>query len=187
MIAVRHVAPALLVALIACAPEAPPSEEPPAAARAPADSVEPPSAVEALSCEGLAWTILEAEPTREGLAAGFGRPDSIVVSTEPNRHVRGRIDSLFAVHYPGLVSHLRKPEGGRDMADHAVVTANRFLAHPEIGIGVPESRVTQALGEPTRRTGGSLVYECGDGAEEPVTFHLADGVVRRIEIDYYLD
>ncbi|HUG38977.1 MAG TPA: hypothetical protein VMM12_00745 [Longimicrobiales bacterium] len=182
-----HVLPAVLAALPACAPGPPPVDQAPGGDST-ADSVEAAwASVQGLSCEGLAWRILKVDPTRAELAAEFGRPDSIVATTEPNRHVRGQLDSLFTVHYPGLMSILRKPEGGRDMVDHAVVTANRFLAHPQIGIDAPAARVIQALGEPTRRSPAALVYECGDGAEEPVTFHLAGGAVSRIEIDFYLD
>lgn len=143
--------------------------------------------MEEIACEDLARTILAVEPVRSSLERKFGAPDSVVASTEPNRHVRGRVDSLFVVHYSGLTASLRKPGGGEDMVDHVTVTESRFLAYPAIGVGVPEDRVIAALGEPTRRTRQSLVYDCGEHIEEPVTFHLADGVVRRIEIAYYLD
>lgn len=73
------------------------------------------------------------------------------------------------------------------MVDGLVVMESRFLAYPSIGVRAPEERVLAALGEPTRRTPDTLVYDCGMHVEEPVTFRLLDGVVRRIEIDYYLD
>ena len=176
----------LLAAAAACAPDPAPSEHPAGREPAAGDGQTPP-AVEEIACQDLARTILAVEPLRASLAREFGAPDSIVATVEPNRHVPGRMDSLFVVHYSGLTSFLRKPGGGQDMMDHVVVTENRFLSHPSIGVGVSGDRVIAALGEPTRRTAESLVYDCGMHVEEPVTFHLEDHVVRRIEIDYYLD
>lgn len=178
---------ALLVAATACAPESPPPQD--AAGRDEAAAAPPrePAAVEEIACEDLARTILAVEPMRASLERKFGAPDSVAATTEPNRHVHDRVDSLFVVHYSGLTSSLRKPGGGEDMVDHVTVTESRFLAYPTIGVGAPEERVIAALGEPTRRTSDSLVYDCGVHVEEPVTFHLVDGLVRRIEIAYYLD
>ena len=109
------------------------------------------------------------------------------MATEPNRHVPGRTDSLFVVHYDGLVSSIRTPSPGRDLPFHVVVTDNRFVRHPAIGIGATAATVEAVLGAPTRRTDATLVYECGEGAEEPVTFRLEAGRVERIVIDYYVD
>ena len=170
----------------ACAPDGAPPEDAPGRVEGPEDRQQP-AAVETIACENLARTILAVEPVRASLQRQFGVPDSITATTEPNRHVPGRVDSLFVVHYSGLTASLRKPGGGEDMVDGVVVTESRFLAHPAIGVGAPEARVIAALGAPTRRTAGSLVYDCGEHVEEPVTFHLRDGVVQRIEIDYYLD
>jgi hypothetical protein len=47
--------------------------------------------------------------------------------------------------------------------------------------------VTRVLGEPTRRTPGGLVYDCGGGASQPVTFHLdGEDRVERVEISFYV-
>jgi hypothetical protein len=138
-------------------------------------------------CEGLEYSILRTAPNRAALARTFGEPDSLHADTEPNRHVPDATDSLFTVFYPGITVDIRKPAGG-DMATHVDLRDNRYIAFPAIGVGASATRVAEALGEPTRRTNYSLVYDCGMHVEQPVTFHLdGRGVVDRIAIDYYVD
>jgi hypothetical protein len=139
------------------------------------------------TCEDLHYQILEVPATREAFAAAFGQPDSVAASTEPNRHIAGAVDSLFTVHYPGAHLEIRTPPGGRDMATHVRVTDNRYLAYPGIGPGTAAARVEEVLGEPRERAGGYLRYQCGEGAEQPVTFRIAAGRVSAVEIDYYVD
>jgi hypothetical protein len=140
-----------------------------------------------MSCDGLEYNILRADITRASMRERYGAPDSIVATTEANRHVPGLTDSLFAVHYAGLTAHIRTPPSNRDLGTEVHVSDNRYLRHPEIGIGVGPATLVNVLGQPTRSDTTSLVYECGDGAEQPVTFHLAQNVVHRIEIRYYVD
>jgi hypothetical protein len=140
-----------------------------------------------VDCVGLESSILVAEPTRAALRSAFGEPDSVISVVEPNRHVDGAIDSLFVMHYPGLLVSIRTPTGAADLADHVQVSDARYIRYPQLAMGAAASQVTAALGPPTRRTGDTLVYECGAGAEQPVTFILRSGVVRLITIDYYVD
>jgi hypothetical protein len=139
------------------------------------------------SCEDLHATMLKVAPTRQAFAAEFGAPDSIARSTEPNRHDPAAIDSLFTVYYPRLVLDIRTPAGARDMATHVRVEDNRYLAYPGIGIGAAASRVEEVLGEPRERGPGSLTYQCGMGAEQPVTFSIANGRVGAVDIAWYVD
>lgn len=140
-----------------------------------------------LTCENLEQDILDAAPTRAALAEAYGEADSIRVATEPNRHMAGATDSLFVVYYPGMVVDLRKPENGDDLVDHVEISDNRYLRYPAIGIGAPIDRVARVLGTPKLRDARRVVYDCGLGAEQPVTFMLDQGIVRRIIVDYYLD
>lgn len=140
-----------------------------------------------LTCEDLEREILAAAPNRAALEEAYGEADSMRVATEPNRHVQGATDSLFLVYYPGMVMNLRKPEDGDDLADDVEISDNRYLRYPAIGIGAPIDRVTRALGTPMLRDSGRVIYDCGFGAEQPVTFVLNQGIVRRIIVDYYLD
>jgi hypothetical protein len=141
----------------------------------------------ALSCETLPVALLRARPTRAGLRARFGEPDSIAVDVEPNRHVRDAVDSLFIVRYDGLHVAIRKPQGGDDMTESVEVSDNRFLRFPDVGIGATAATLEGTLGEPTERADDRLIYDCGMGTDEPTTFFLRDGRVTRIRIDHYVD
>jgi hypothetical protein len=140
-----------------------------------------------LTCDDLHDEILKVPATRQAFSAEFGRPDSVISSVEPNRHVPDAVDSLFVVHYPGLVMDIRTPEGARDMAAHVRVDDNRYLAYPAIGIGATAERIEEVLGEPRERGDGYLTYQCGIGAEQPVRFSISDGRVTAIDIAYYVD
>lgn len=143
--------------------------------------------VERVACEGLELSLLAAPPTREGLRAAFGQPDSIAVTTEPNRHVENVTDSLFVVRYPGLLVSMRKPGGGNDMADHVEITDGRFVRYPWLAPGALAETVLTSLGEPTERGAASMTYDCNLGADQPVTFHMHAGRVTSVTIDYYVD
>ena len=184
---------ALVIALttLACAADRPEQMPAPDSAVSTDTSSAAADAVLALDCDTLASTLLRTGATRNALAEAYGAPDSVEVTTEPNRHMPGATDSLFVVHYPGLAVTLRTPPSARDLVSAVTVTDNRYFAYPSIGIGARASALVGALGEPDERTtaGGttSLIYACGEEVEQPVTFHLRDGVVMRIEASYYVD
>lgn len=139
------------------------------------------------SCDNLHESILAAAPTREAFAGAYGPPDTVIATTEPNRHVPGAVDSLFTVAYAGFVMEIRTPAGARDMATHVEVEDNRYLAFPGIGIGAPAERLEDVLGPPTSASAGRVTYDCSEAVEQPVTFVIEDGRVARIEIAYYVD
>lgn len=154
-------------------------------------AVEPPpwdsSSVAGLDCEDLEREILASALNRSALEEAFGTPDSIESRTEPNRHLQGATDSLFTVYYPGMVMSLRKPSQGQDLASGLEVSRNRYLRYPTIGIGSPADRVVRVLGPPQERDDRKIVYDCGIGAEQPVTFALEEGVVRGVNVAFYVD
>ena len=154
------------------------------AARSPASTL-------SLDCDTLAATLLRTGATRSALAEAYGEPDSVEVTTEPNRHMPDATDSLFVVHYPGLAVTLRAPPSARDLVSAVTVADNRYLAYPSIGMGTREEAVVAALGEPHERTARDgmtvLTYACGEEVEQPVTFLVRDDVVVRIEASYYVD
>ena len=46
----------------------------------------------------------------------------------------------------------------------------------------------QALGEPQRREGNRLIYDCSSSeVNEPVVFEISEGTVQRIVFNYYVD
>jgi hypothetical protein len=140
-------------------------------------------------CDALEETLLRFAPTRAALASRMGPADSVELVTQPNRHVAGVTDSLFTIHYPGLVAGVHKPGGGSDLVSHVAVTDNRYLAFPRIGIGAQRDSVISALGPPAegQADGSVLTYNCGMGPDQPVMFHIQDGRVSRITIEYYVD
>ena len=180
----RLFVPLAIVALLGCTGDR--SNEAPAVQPDSTPRVQAPAPAQ-LSCEGLETSILAVPATRAELRRAYGEPDSIFGTTEPNRHVPGAVDSLFSVYYQGLTAGLRTPSGARDMVEHVTVRDNRFLRYPHIGIGATPSDIVAALGEPTARVSMTLVYDCGDATDQPVTFHLQTARVDSIQIHYYVD
>lgn len=140
-----------------------------------------------LTCDGLERHLVPGYESRAALARVFGSPEGVDVSTEPNRHVVGAIDSLFVVRYPGLTAQFRRPEGGDDLTSFLSVIRSDYLRYPSIGIGAEADRVTDVLGAPGASDAERLVYDCGRGPSQPVHFRLSDGSVEGIEITYYVD
>jgi len=132
-------------------------------------------------------SVFLAPSTRAALLQLYGAPDSSSVSTEPNRHVTGVIDSLFQVHYPGLTARFRKPGGGSDLITLLEATENRYLRYPSVGIGARGDRLLQVLSDASIVTDDRIEYNCGMGADEPVTFWLVGGQIRRVSKSYYVD
>lgn len=146
-----------------------------------------PDEVAAADCEALGVRILRLHPTRAALAEAYGPPDSVRATAEPNRHVPGATDSLFAVHYPGLEVHIRTPAGARDLVSDVVVRDGRYIADPRLGPGADAASVRAALGEPGEQADEQWTYECGTHVENPVTFEFRAGRVAAISIGYYVD
>lgn len=118
----------------------------------------------------------------------LGAPDSVRSEVVANRHVPGVSDTLFTVYYSDLVATLHKPGGGHDISSGAVISHNRYLSAPIIGMSAAE--VERSYGAPDRRSDSSSTYNCiGSCAtvEDPVEFVFASGRVRRVRLSYYVD
>lgn len=140
-----------------------------------------------LTCIKLMDSVFLAPSTRAALLQTYGTPDSVNASTEPNRHVAGAIDSLFQVQYSGLTASFRKPAEGSDLITQLEATENRYLRYPSIGIGARGDRLVQVLNDASLVTDDRVEYNCGMGADEPVTFWLVRGQIRRVSKSYYVD
>ena len=124
------------------------------------------------------------------VAARFGRPDSIAARSVINRHVPSQTDSIIDLFYVGLhLTYYVVGAGKKEFLQTAMVSDNRYLKYPELGIGTPEVAVLRSLGEPSERKPGKYRYDCARciGVESPVYFYLDRGKVQRIEYSFYLD
>ena len=66
-------------------------------------------------------------------------------------------------------------------------TDNRYLRYPSIGIGARRDRLIQVVSDTSLVTDDRVEYDCNMGANEPVTFWLVGGQVRRVSKTYYVD
>jgi hypothetical protein len=126
---------------------------------------------------------------RVEIVGTLGTPDSLTSVVVHNRHVPGVQDTLYTIFYPRLVIGIHHPGGGSDLISAIDVADNRFLRYPTVGIGVPESRLREALGPPTSEEATVLTYQCGtcQGAEGWVDIFIRDGRVERIRFNNYVD
>lgn len=146
----------------------------------------PPPELPAISCADLPRSLFITELGTTALRREFGAPDSVPTVVLPSERDEAVHDTFFAIYYPGLAVSGELVGGGRELIWGAVVSSNRYLRYPEIGIGASAELVTRVLGRPSEAEGDNLVYDCGTGPDEPVTFYIRDGTVERIEVSYYI-
>lgn len=178
--------------LAACAERPPAGELEPGTA--PEDAIDTAAALDSAralalpdNCDELADHVLAVHPTREAMLAAYGPPASLTSTTQPNRHNPAVTDTLYEVHYPGLQVSIHTPGGGADLPSGVIVEDNRYLAYPRIGIGAYADTVIAVLGPPHGDDATVLTYNCTMAVDQPVHFDLADGRVRRVRIEYYVD
>lgn len=146
----------------------------------------PPPPLPAVDCVDLPRSLFITELGTTALRQEFGAPDSVPTVVLPSERDGVVQDTFFAIYYPGLAVSGELVGGGRELIWGAVVSSNRYLRYPEIGIGASAELVTRVLGRPSEAAGDTLVYDCGTGPDEPVTFYIRDGTVARIEVSYYI-
>ncbi|MGH7481165.1 MAG: hypothetical protein ACRELV_03350, partial [Longimicrobiales bacterium] len=180
------------IATSACtsSPATPPAAPPtapsvPRAAAEPVTPISPAAARDTFVLTGLR----PIGRTRGEIIDRAGRPDSVRVRAVPNRHVEGQIDTVATLYYPELRAELYVISGGRELLMSVLVRDDRWLASDRIRIGMPWRRVPELLGPPLDTQNGRPAYWCAGclGAEDPVLFHVEDGVVRAVEFTYYVD
>lgn len=154
----------------------------------PAGAELPPGATEAERCAAYVQDGLTLHAAnRAEIRRALGAPDTVDVSTEPNRHVLESTDSLLTIVYAGVSFRLRRPGPGGELIENVTVRDNKYLRFAP-GTGASEAAVLEALGEPAARAEDELIYACGTGAvDDPVTFRLANGNVAEIVFAYYVD
>lgn len=133
---------------------------------------------------------LLASDSRLEVAGRFGQPDSMTSRSVMNRHIPSQADSIVDLFYPGLhLTYYVVGEGKKEFLQTAVVSDNRYLKYPQVGIGTAEEAVLRLLGEPSEREPGKYRYDCARciGADSPVYLYFDRGKVQRIEYSFYLD
>ena len=129
---------------------------------------------------------------RRAVAAKFGKPDSVRADPGPNPYTPTQIDTVAEVFYPGLRLKywvMGKPPADNESLLEADISDNKYLRFPQVGIGATREELVRTIGEPGDRTDDTFRYECGlhimSGAN--VTFHFADGRVKRILYYWEMD
>lgn len=126
--------------------------------------------------------------TRAALDAEAGQPGKTEVELVANRHMPGQQDSIIRLHYDGMIVQLRKPGPGGEMFEYVSVDKRKWLNFPYFKPGVSNETVVAAIGEPQRRDGNRMIYNCAGGeSEEAVVFETDGGAVQRIVFNYYVD
>ena len=98
----------------------------------------------------------------------------------------GAVEETHTLEYPGLsveVDRLgeNKP---RDILMRLTLTDGKYKTRMSLTIGTSQSEVKRILGEPWGVENEAMVYEEDIG---DVVFYLRDGVVRKIQWDWYPD
>jgi hypothetical protein len=130
-----------------------------------------------------------AARTGPELRTQLGVPDETESRPIQNLHDPAVTDSILTWRYDGLEVEIYRTADGRRLLARALVTANRFLTFPEVGIGAREAELRRILGAPDAESAGELEYRCAfcSGPVEPALVHLAGGAVTRIEFLFAVD
>lgn len=114
-----------------------------------------------------------------------GEPEEIVVRTMENRHVAGRIDSIFEFRYPGVELEFYAVTGGRDLLQRAEISTSRRASRRPT-ITTPRDSVEAWLGTPAEAAADRWIYRFGE-AGNALAFHFEGGAVSRIVLHPYVD
>lgn len=140
----------------------------------------------------LTHAITHPGGTREEIMAKLGAPDSISARTVENRHNPEVTDSIFTLHHDGItIGIYRAGYDGKEILGSLQITSDAHLQESSaIRIGSSAEDVRALLGEPTSSSESELIYECDEclvTGHETLRFELAQGNVRAIHIQYWID
>jgi len=123
------------------------------------------------------------------LRTQLGAPQAESSRPVPNAHDPAVVDSLLTWTYPELEAEIYRTADGRRLMVQALVTGNRHLTFPEIGMGQPASAVRDLLGPPDVEGPGELEYRCASCRTpvEPVIFQLEGERVAAVRFLFPLD
>ena len=130
-----------------------------------------------------------ADMTRAGVVAAFGQPDSVRSLPTANRHDPAVTDSLVTIFYgDARYDFYIVSQGPAELLDHAIVTGNRHLRYDAPRVGTPADSLRAWWGEPVSASSSALEYDCSAcEVPHPARFVIAQGMVREIHFDLYVD
>jgi hypothetical protein len=150
-----------------------------------ATPAQPPAERDAWLRDALAAARLD----RAALRAELGAPSRRTAHAQPNRHDPSVTDSLVDLEYADArFVYYVVTAGPSDLLDFAEVRDDRHLALTPPGIGTPADSLRAWWGPPVASTDSTLEYDCTTcEVPHPATFVVADGRVRAIRFDLYVD
>lgn len=164
--------------------------EPPAAADArPDTAADPDLLIRRIYDYGLGFG-----QTLEAIRGMMGPPTSADTTVGPNRHVRGAVDSLFVLRYPGLTFELNRPGPvEEDLLTSVSLSEPGHELPGRLRVGLTSrEQLRRSLGPPdsTRFRADTSVVSyrvSGPAADRFVEFAVADDTVRRVHWVPYVD
>ena len=115
---------------------------------------------------------------------GLGKLLSEKTEKVPNRHVADEILEYRQIQFNGLELHGQMTSSQEFSPIVVTVTTPNWKIPRGLDVGTPAGRVEALLGPPMVKTDMFLEYQ---GTSDIVKFHVARGVIRRIELIYYHD
>jgi hypothetical protein len=119
----------------------------------------------------------------------LGIPDAVTTRPVSNVHDPEVTDTILTWQYSDVELEIYRTADGRRLLTEALVTGNRYLTFPEIGIGSTAAEVRRLLGTPDVEGPDELEYRCGNcaGLPEPAIFELEGDRVRAVRFIFALD
>jgi hypothetical protein len=107
-------------------------------------------------------------------------------TTVDNPHNPNQKDEIRELFFDGLriVAYFPAKDPYRLLLQEVEVTKRKFKIKHGLDIGVPTSKVTGVLGEPTEAKGDFYIYR---GETNAVYFHIKNGAVVRVRWELYVD
>jgi len=119
----------------------------------------------------------------------LGTPSEVSTRAVSNLHDPAVTDTILTWQYPEVELEIYRTADGRRLLTEALVTGNRYLTFPEIGIGSTAAEVRRLLGPPDTDGPAELEYRCATcaGPTEPAVFELDGDRVRAVRFLFPLD
>jgi hypothetical protein len=112
------------------------------------------------------------------------------VETEPiaNQYVRGQVDTLRTLIYPGIEALVYDvANDSKTFLVRLSLSSARYTTPDGLRVGLRKTRVIEALGPPTRHdaSAGELIYQETEATPTSMVVRVRDGRVVRIDWEFY--